>query len=196
MRGLVCGSLAAVLLAFPLAGSAHGWWFGWRARACYYPVPVTVVPAYQLVYTAPVPVYARPTALVCPPAAPLPAARPYARPAPAGPSGTPTNPSTPSATPRGGEPPRVSESRSYFDAYAAAPRAGDKPAGVRCPVGFWNLTEHDVQLTVAGQNYSLPRGKNVKLELDRQFVWRVDQREPQSERIPASESALEIVIRR
>jgi hypothetical protein len=101
-----------------------------------------------------------------------------------------------SESPKVGESPRVSETHSYFDAYPVAPRAGEKPNATHCAVGFWNLTDHDVRLTVAGQSYPLGRGQNMKLDLDRQFVWRVDQREPQNEQIPASESALEIVIRR
>jgi len=39
-------------------------------------------------------------------------------------------------------------------------------------------------------------GKSVKLDLARQFVWRVDSRDQLQERVPDSEAGLEIVIRR
>lgn len=200
MSAWVRGLALFGLLALPAIASANGL----RVRATqsyYYYYPVT---SY---YYAPAPVYAvecldvRPTAGVqatlqpAPRATsePAPAPRKYAQPSPAGPS------SSPSAAPKTSEPPRnpgVSESRSYFSAYAVAPRTAEKPAGDRARVGFWNLSERDVVLTVANQAYSLPRGKSVRLDLPREFVWRVDSREAQNEKMPENESALEIVIRR
>jgi hypothetical protein len=79
-------------------------------------------------------------------------------------------------------------------AVAAGDRA--KPAGDRCSVAFWNLSAQDLTLKVDGQKRILPRGKSLTLELDRKFVWQVEGREPEAERVPANETGLEIVIRR
>jgi hypothetical protein len=63
-------------------------------------------------------------------------------------------------------------------------------------VGFWNLSGHALRLRVDGRDHRIASGETLKLEVGRQFVWRVDDREPQSEQIPAQAPALEIVIRR
>src|SRR5262249_41033011 len=91
--------------------------------------------------------------------------------------------------------PEVSEPRYYYDTYAAAPPTGAKPAGDRATVGFWNLTDKDLTFEIDGQTHVLPKGKSLSLELGREFVWRLKGREPQTERIPTGESAMEIVIR-
>jgi hypothetical protein len=49
---------------------------------------------------------------------------------------------------------------------------------------------------VEGQTHFLARGKAVRLTLARQFVWKVDDREPQIERLPNSVPGMELVIRR
>jgi hypothetical protein len=90
----------------------------------------------------------------------------------------------------------VSESHSSFDAYAVVPRAADRPAGDWCSVAFWNLTGRDLTVQVEGQDHYVPRGKNVRLDLGRQFVWRVEDRAAETEKVPANDSAVEIVIRR
>jgi hypothetical protein len=91
--------------------------------------------------------------------------------------------------------PAVSESR-FYDVFAVAPGDRTRPAADRCSVAFWNLSGQDLTLTVAGQKQTIVRGKSLTLELDRQFVWQVEGRESQAERVPATESGLEIVIRR
>lgn len=198
MTGLTRGFAVVVVLLFPALVSANGW--RRSATTSYYYAPVAY-PSY--------------TMTVAPMQAPVCIEQPltqqpqqqklYAQPLPAGPSGAPGR--MPSGGPKTGEPPLiqpqtptpqpgVTESRSYFNAYAVAPRANDKPAGNRVPVGFWNLTDRDITLTVDKQTHVVPKGKNLKLDLARQFVWRVDTREALNEQVPAAESGLEIVIRR
>jgi hypothetical protein len=58
------------------------------------------------------------------------------------------------------------------------------------------LTERDVVVTTGGLAHFLPRRRAVTLLLGRQFVWQLDQREPQREHIPEEQGSLEIVIRR
>jgi hypothetical protein len=90
----------------------------------------------------------------------------------------------------------VSESHSYYDSYVVAQQSGARSNGERCTVGFWNLTDRDVNARINGQARTLPRGKNVPIEVPREFVWQLEGREAQVERIAAGESALTIVIRR
>jgi hypothetical protein len=68
--------------------------------------------------------------------------------------------------------------------------------GDRCPVGFWNLTGHEITLMVDGKSHFLAAGKNLKLQLARQFIWKRESYDPQTERIAADTPGLEIVIRR
>jgi glyoxylate utilization-related uncharacterized protein len=91
--------------------------------------------------------------------------------------------------------PGVSETRAYFDVYPVAPGGGDKPAGDRCSVGFWNVTGGDLTLKVDGQAHTLARGKSLTLELGRQFTWQVENRDVQAEKLAADKVGLEIVIR-
>jgi hypothetical protein len=63
-------------------------------------------------------------------------------------------------------------------------------------VGFWNLTDRNLTVSVAGQAHPIPRGKILKLEVGRQFVWRVEGHEPQNEIVPMENSGVEIVLRR
>jgi hypothetical protein len=168
-----------LVLILPLTASA----FGFRSRPetttyySYYPAPVVWVAAY--------PVYCVPVVV----AVPAPPPRVYAAPTAAPPLANP-----PPAPPM---PPAVGEQRtSYYDAYAVAGREGQPVDGERCSVGFWNSTDRDLVLRVAGQVRALPRGRGVTLVLPRDFVWQLDSRDPQVERVQAKESAVEIVIRR
>jgi hypothetical protein len=112
----------------------------------------------------------------------------YATPTPAPPS--PTGPAAPTKPV-----PKVSETRSFYDATAPAGEQS-RTSGESLPVGFWNLSDHDVTLIVNDQRYFLPPRQSVKVNIGRQFAWRVDGRELERERIPDGVSALEIVIRR
>jgi len=62
-------------------------------------------------------------------------------------------------------------------------------------VAFWNLSNRDLRIKIAGQAQVIARGKNLTLDLSRQFVWQVEGQEPQTENMPATESAMEIVLR-
>lgn len=192
MSGLTRGGAVMLLLLFPLIVSANGWRRTTTTSSYYY---APAAPPAYVIYDYPV--YVTPTAPVCIPQAPQ--AKLYAQPLPAGPSGTAPSGVVPKTTepPLSPTPkPGVTESRSFFNAYTVAPRANDKPAAARIPVGFWNLTDHDITLTVDKSTHVLPRGKNLKLDLARQFIWRVDARDSLTEQVPGSEAGLEIVIRR
>lgn len=200
MTGLMRGLAVVCLFIVPAVAHAFG---GHRrsvtSSAYYMPVPVVVpLPVYApppALVPAPVPVQADPCVPTEPPAA---AQRLYAIPTPAGPSTGPVAPPPRSPEPPLGTTPKpaVTESRSYFNAYNVAPRAAEKPVGERLPVGFWNLTNHDVTLLVDGRTSVIPRGMTLRFDLGRQFVWQVDGHEPQNERIPDQEAGVEIVIRR
>jgi hypothetical protein len=90
----------------------------------------------------------------------------------------------------------VSESHSYYDSYAVAKQPGAASSGERCTVGFWNLSDRDLSAKINGKTLTVPRGKNTPVDVPREFVWQVEGREPQVERIATGESALTIVIRR
>jgi hypothetical protein len=199
MTWMRCGSVA-ILLLVPATSLGHGWRSGaartqvasyplstWSAWPTCMPVPLgpgitTAAPplAQPPAAGAPAPGYARPT-----PAPPSQAVPPTTQPPPLAPSGP--------APPPG---PGVTESRSFFDAYASAPPSTDSPTLTRAAVGFWNLTTQDLTLNVDGQDRLLPHGKGVRLDLGRQFVWRVGDREQVPERIPENAPGVEIVIRR
>lgn len=195
---------ALALTALPTPASAFGWRY-WRWSA-YYRAPVVVAAPPVLVVAAP-PVYCLPAATYAPSVlAPSAAPRPLAQPVPAPPSGgsqaaprtqEPPLSAPPPPTPASpGRSPGVTESRSYFNSYALA-GADLKPAGDRCRVSFWNLTDGPVTVKVGDQAYSLSsNSQSQNLDLQRQFVWRVDDREPQWERVADGESGLVIVIRR
>jgi hypothetical protein len=112
----------------------------------------------------------------------------YATPTPAPPS--PTGPAAPTKPA-----PKVSETRSFYDATASAAdqaRTGVEPV----TIGFWNLTDHDVTVIVNDQRYFLPPRQSVRVNVGRQFTWNVEGRDLERERIPDGVPAAEIVIRR
>jgi hypothetical protein len=63
-------------------------------------------------------------------------------------------------------------------------------------VRFWNLSGRDLALTVGGAAHALADGHDLRLELEHDFVWRVESREAQVEHVPSNLSSMEIVIRR
>jgi hypothetical protein len=195
MQGLARSVGFALLVLSAAPAPAHAWGWSWRhpgTRSYYYATPVVYAPAYGVVPFDPclnVPQPIMPQAGQEPPLlGGMPTlARPQPAPASSGPVAPQTSPMN--------KVPAVNESRSFFDAYAVAPRPTDKPAKDRAEVGFWNLSGHDLTLKVAGQTHRLEHGKNLKLQLNRQFVWRVEDREAQSERVPDEVPGLDIVIR-
>lgn len=203
---------AAALLLLTLAGPAHGlgWLWGRPTRVTSYYYPVYLAPATSRVvtYYTPVAVYA-PAPVVCVPGvyttpavaypvAPAPAAvpvaptSPYAVPTPAPPSQT-VEP--PLEKPGGTSGPKVTESRAAAPAILPATAQKAPPEKDRCRVGFWNVSGRDVTLTINGQARLLPRDRSLTLDLGRQFIWQVDARPAQTERVPADNSTLEIVVR-
>jgi hypothetical protein len=91
---------------------------------------------------------------------------------------------------------QVARSSRYFDSYAVAPRAAAQPGSGRCSVSFWNLASQDLVLKVGERRLTLSSGRSLTLDLDAQFTWQIEGREPQAARVAAKDSALEIVIRR
>jgi hypothetical protein len=170
--------------------SAHGF-FGYgvpMTTAYYYPDCGFPAPVPTVYYYAP-PTYVVP-APACPAAVPVVApTTPYAVPAPAPPSGP-----APGAGPR--QAPKVIESRSQIGQYPPVSTVANEAARDLRRVGFWNLADRDMTVTVDGQVHVLPRGRSLTLTLGRRFVWQIDEREAQEERIQEDKTTLEIVIRR
>jgi hypothetical protein len=211
-------AVAAVVLvlAFPVAALAWGRWYRGPEVANYSPVPVAVTPAVPVFTPAPVmapvplaPVSVAPV-LVAPP--PAPACPPLAVPGVAPPSGVQEPPlAGPPPPPASGQTghaagvavaehvansgPAVAESPLY-DVYPVASANRPRPAGDRVAVTFRNLSGRDVALAVDGQTRSLPNGRWLRLELGRTFAWEVDGRGTQTERLPAGEAGVEVVLRR
>lgn len=190
----VCGRIVAVvlLLSLPLAAEANGFRRASPPISYYsfYPAPLVYVPA--VAYVPLDCVLVAPTMAV--PGAPP---RLYATPSPAPPLAAPPLTPPPGTPPTGSTPPPgVKETRNYFDAYAVAVPEGKAVDGQRCGVGFWNNTGQALVLRVAGEARTLPPGKGITLELPRDFVWQVGNREPRTERVPAEQAGMEIVIRK
>jgi hypothetical protein len=181
-----------LILSLPLTAEANGFRRSSQSVTyyAYYPAPVVFVPV-QVVAVAPVAPLCVPAAVAPMPAgvAPMPG-RIYATPTPAPPLGSTTTP--PATTP----PPAVKESRNYFDAYAVAGREGQPIDGQRCRVGFWNNTGRDLVLRIDGKSWTMTTNQGMTLDLRREFVWQVDNREPRQEKVAADQSGMEIVIRR
>jgi len=152
------------------------------------PAPVNW-PIYQDICAAPI--------IVCPPSTPAPAlaaaATPYAQPTPAPPSEQPIGAEP--ATKKPGRP-VVIESLNYYDSYALAPGKGSSVSTESGTLALWNLTNREVTVKVDGRSHTLEPGKNLTLTVGRKFVWQVDGREPQTERIATGEVGIEIVLRR
>jgi hypothetical protein len=182
---------------------AHDW-------PCYY---------WPVYYVEPCPTtqVLRPVSAAKPEQAPPPHATPRTSPAhtPAAPSSSPSRlPSNysrdyapeippapgiePSSPPRRPEVFESIEKKHYYDAYFSA---GDDVTAVRRArddnrsVCFWNLTAGRLSIRVEGKPYVLDRGKQLTLDLPRQFRWQVDGRQAESVVFEDDRAALEIVIR-
>jgi hypothetical protein len=197
----------AVALVLPLLMPAIG--FGWfrsgASRSAYRAAPAVAVyyycPAPALVaFPAPVPAllpiavpYAAPPAPLAPPPMTAPG---HAVPRPAPPSGTQEPPRVPEGMPKAGV--STSESRKegtrFYDSYFVT--GGRRPLPDRTDVTFWNLTGQGLTLTVDGRSLTMVPGQSTRLDLGREFAWRVAGRAEEREQVPAQESGLEIVIRR
>ncbi|SRR5260370_1281193 len=178
MLNIRSAGVVAAFLLFPLPAFANG--FGsWRSSAMYYYCPTVV-------YVDPCPIYIPLGAQPIP--GPQPRQVPLAAPSAAPPSAGPIT--------SGKGQPEVTESRSFYEAFKVRPTSTDQPAGERCAVGFWNLTGRDVTVSVDGKPQVIPRGKILKLQVDRQFVWQVGGHEAQKEKVASENSGLEIVLRK
>jgi hypothetical protein len=87
-------------------------------------------------------------------------------------------------------------SRSYYDAYTLAGAAPATGNATVCSVSFWNLSPGPVTLRVNDRAYTLERGRQLTLDLPRQFQWRLDPRDPEHAQVPDGQPGLEIVVRR
>jgi hypothetical protein len=159
------------------------------------PPPVLVAPPP----VCPVPVAPAPVVPETP-AAPL--AAPGAAPPSSGPipypgaQAPPSRPMPPADSPTSAtvQVSKTSDPAAY-DVYPVAARGG-VPAGDRPLVSFWNLSDRDLTLKVAGQMYVVPRGGRERLRLDRHFAWQVEGREERNEEVADGGAGLEIVLRR
>ncbi len=122
---------------------------------------------------------------------PGPASSPLAQPKSAPPSQT----KEPPVSKKSVGPPTVIESKSmsFSDKATAGVEGADDNAV--CRVGFWNITDRDVKLTVNGKAYTVSRNRNVTLPVGRTFAWQVEGGEPHTESVPQEELSHEIVIR-
>jgi hypothetical protein len=193
MTGFRSKVLIAVLLLLGATSSAHAWWWGWRGWGWSRYYPAYYRPAYYSYYAPayynpgyPVCAVNVPTAIVAPPATPqsAPPAKKLVEAAPGGQSNEP-----PLGDMLKKVPPKIVESRSMGGSYA---QTGSKD---RCKVGFWNLTGRDVSLKVDGQERMLPKDRAVTLDLDRVFVWQLDQSQAVSERVPDEQAFHEVILR-
>jgi hypothetical protein len=174
----------AVLMAMTVPAPAH---FGllFRPRvttAYYYAVPVNVV---------------YPPAVICVPVDNPP--RLFAQPLPAPASSNKEPPlADPGKTPASSTESKKVESPTerYFDSYAVAANSASPRADGRFSVSFWNLSPSTMTLKVAEQRTTLPAGRSLTLNVNRQFRWQIEGRQEQTAQIAANESGLEIVIRR
>jgi hypothetical protein len=64
----------------------------------------------------------------------------------------------------------------------------------RCRVGFWNLTGRAVTIKVDGKSVTLAKDRDITLDLERQFTWRLDGGPERSVRIDADLATHEIAI--
>lgn len=197
---------AALWLAIPDTSEAFG------GRLFSQSNRTTVSYYYYPVYPAVAPIYAPTPAVAVPAPIPVPAtqlgtgAAPgtyappptqgFAAPSPAPPSGAPfptTNP-PPLAAPR--PTPQVNESRYGGTMTTTAARISEAPPTSRCSVAFWNLTDRPLVFRIEGNSYVVDRNQKVALDLPHTFVWQIEGRDLQTERVPSSEKTLDLVVRR
>jgi hypothetical protein len=194
--------ISRVLLAVPGLLLSGQWAdaFGWRSShtVSYYPVFYT----YPVVYSypaCPVPVIAAPV-MTAP-------TTPYAVPRAAPPS--PRESAEPPTSSSKKQAPTINEMRSNSGtAHPLTPTPlpqGERGRGEgaskypsvddRCRVGFWNVSGRDVTIKVNGESRRLPRNRAVTLELPRDFVWQLEDREVRREQVPSGQPTFEIILR-
>jgi hypothetical protein len=183
--GLFTLVLSVLTCAVPVAPAATADFplYGYDAAYCQYVEPAPWIPA---IFYDPCEVVLSPPPCVIEGATSPPPN--YANPTPAPPS--PTGPAAPTKPA-----PKVSETRSFYgDPARGAEQTRASVESVE--VGFWNLSNQDVNLIVNDQRHFLSPGQSARLSIGRQFAWRIEGRELERERIPDGVSAADIVIRR
>jgi hypothetical protein len=95
--------------------------------------------------------------------------------------------------PRG---PVVREEGPLYDIYVVPNRDAVKPPDDRCSVTFTNLTDGEIRILVDAKTHAIAKGGSVQIPVTRQFVWRMEGRDPQNEQVRMGDYAVQIVIRR
>lgn len=90
----------------------------------------------------------------------------------------------------------VREEGPFYDSFPIALKGNQKPTDDRCTVTFTNLSDRGIKLRIGDQERALPAGESATLPVTRQFVWHMEGREAQNEKIGAGDYAVQIVIRR
>jgi hypothetical protein len=90
---------------------------------------------------------------------------------------------------------RVGDTR-FFDSYPVAARPGEARNAARCSVSFWNLTDRQLKVRVAGRSHVVPARQRLMLEVERRFAWEVEGYPPQTQQVEAAHAGAAIVIRR
>jgi hypothetical protein len=181
--------LAVLFVAAETSWARADWWVYPTSSSSYYRI------AYYYPVVTPVYYYVQPAAYLCPAPGTLPPAKtggPYAQPQAAPPSPTKEPPLEKKKAGR----PTVSESQWLSqDDSKVVPMAVDGSAKSMCRVGFWNVSGRDVNLTVDGKAYVVPKDRNMTVTVNRVFTWQINGKESQAERVPDDASSQEIVIR-
>jgi hypothetical protein len=133
---------------------------------------------------------AQPTA--APPSADRPASPVEAKPqpAPSKPAVSESNPVEPQ--PRHGV--AVREEGPAYDSYPIVLK--EKPVNDQLTATFQNLSGRPLKVIVEGRDQELADKQTVTVPVRREFIWRVEGREPQKEQLGKNDYALQIVIRR
>jgi hypothetical protein len=90
----------------------------------------------------------------------------------------------------------VREEGPFYDSFPIALKANQKPPNDQCSVTFTNLSERAIKVRIGDQERALATGESATLPVARQFVWQMEGREAQNEKIGTGDYALQIVIRR
>lgn len=90
----------------------------------------------------------------------------------------------------------VREEGPFYDTFPIALKANQKPTDDQCTVTFTNLCDRKIKVIMGNQERALGTGESATLPATRQFVWRMEGREPQNEKVGTGDYALQIVIRR
>ncbi len=88
----------------------------------------------------------------------------------------------------------VREEGPAYDSYPIVLK--EKPINEQCTVTFQNLSGRPLKVIVDSRDQDLADKQVVTVPVRREFIWRVEGREPQKEQLGKNDYALQIVIRR